>query len=412
VFSRAIPLIDESDAVSEWIGAASDITARHQDREALLRQQRELEAADQQKNEFLAMLAHELRNPLAPIRNSGEVLARTLARDPIALGAVHTIERQVTHLTRLVDDLLDVSRITQGRIELRRQHANVADLVSRALETVGPLAQRKQQRVIANPASAPMTVNVDPERIVQCLANVLTNANKFTEFGGEIRVETGMDGGFARITVSDDGVGIAPDLLPRVFDLFVQGTRTLDRSQGGLGIGLSIVRRLVEMHGGDVAVESAGEGMGTRVTIRLPLAETAGATVDSTAVPKAKPRRILVVDDNEDAANSLAMVLAIDGHETATAFNGLQALERTRAFKPDVVLLDIGLPGIDGYEVAHRIQASGAGRTMRLVALTGYGQEEDREKARLAGFADHLVKPVEYATLQRAIAEMGAAPFS
>ena len=383
------------------VGALLELTRAR--RESEERQRCELELASRQKDEFLAMLAHELRNPLAPIRNAGEILSRNLPADVSMRTAVHTIERQVTHLTRLVDDLLDVSRITQGRIELRREPTSVADIVARSLETVDPLIRRKRHQVSIGASHWNLYVNVDPERLVQCLANVLTNAAKYTEPGGEIHVDTRDEAGMVTITVTDNGVGIAPELLPRVFELFVQGERTLDRSQGGLGIGLSIVRRLVEMHDGNVRISSEGERRGTRFELRLPLYDGA---VD--AQPAATPqdglsRRVLVVDDNEDAANTLAMILKMEGHEVDTAYSGAQALERVDEFQPAVVLLDIGLPGLDGYGVAERIRAKHGKLGIQLIAITGYGQETDRVRAREAGFVHHLVKPVDFADLRRVL---------
>jgi signal transduction histidine kinase/ActR/RegA family two-component response regulator len=381
-----------------------DISTHVAARKALQEQQRELEAADQQKNEFLAMLAHELRNPLAPIRNSGEVLARTVPADPQAAKAVASIERQVTHLTRLVDDLLDVSRITRGRIELRRQPLFLQDILSRAIETVDPLLRQKRHKLLLIGSRRRLLVNGDPERLVQCVANVLTNAAKYTDAEGEISVDLSDERGFAVLTVSDNGAGISAELLPRIFELFVQGDRTLDRAHGGLGIGLSIVKRVLEMHGGDIAATSRGARQGSTFVMRLPLSAEAAPAARYPQPVKSPARRILVVDDNEDAADSLGMVLGLDGHEVIAAYTGDQALERAQAFRPDVVLLDIGLPGVDGYEVARRIRACIDLKAVCLVAVTGYGQDADKVRARNAGFAHHLVKPVEFSALQRILA--------
>jgi signal transduction histidine kinase len=399
--SRAVPLFDEDGDIAEWFGAATDVTERRETQEALKRHRLALEETDRQKNEFLAMLAHELRNPLAPIRNAGELLARKFADDPNARGALATVERQVTHLTRLVDDLLDVSRITQGRIDLRRKHVQVADVVARAVETVDPLIRQKRHRIAIVSSRKPLHVDADPERLVQCVANILTNAAKYTDVAGEIRIESREENGEAVIAVGDDGIGIAPELLPKIFELFVQGDRTLDRSQGGLGVGLAIVKRLVDMHGGSVRALSSGHGRGATFEIRLPLVPSAQPAAAAAREHAGPTRKILVVDDNEDAANTLASLLALDGHEVATAYTGSQALDCARAFAPAVVLLDIGLPGIDGYEVARRIRAEHKDDAIRLIAITGYGQDTDRERARAAGFAAHLIKPVEFSALQR-----------
>jgi signal transduction histidine kinase len=372
-------------------------------RESDERERRELERASRQKDEFLAMLAHELRNPLAPIRNSSELLLRHLEPEASLRGAAHTIERQVTQLTRIVDDLLDISRITQGRIELRRRPVAVSDLVARALETVEPLMRRKGHTVTSVAPDRKSCVNADPERIVQCLDNLLTNAAKYTEPGGAIRIETREIDGEVRIAVSDNGVGISSDLLPKVFDLFVQAERTLDRAQGGLGIGLPLVKKLVEMHDGSVHIDSAGASFGTTCEIRLPLHDGELAAVHPASTASSRLQRILVVDDNEDAANTLAMILEMDGHEIATAHSGMEALDRVEAFRPDVVLLDIGLPGLDGYQIAQRIREDTRFQGIRLVALTGYGTSTDRRRAQEAGFSHHLVKPVDFADLKRTL---------
>jgi len=366
---------------------------------------RALEAADRQKNEFLAMLAHELRNPLAPIRNSGELLARSLPKDSEAQAAVAVIRRQVVYLTRLVDDLLDVSRISQGRIELKLQTLDLSTVIAEAVETVGPLLREKNHNLLITSDDQPLHVRGDPARLVQCVANILANAAKYTDAGGQIRVQTRGEAAEAVISIADNGVGISDELRPRLFELFVQGDRTLDRAQGGLGIGLAVVRRLVEMHGGSVSVASAGAGAGTTFEIHLPQVEQVAQRGVSPAPGKAAPRRVLVVDDNTDSADSLSMVLKFDGHETRAVYTPQDALAQVAVFRPDLVLLDIGLPDIDGYEVARRIRKLDGGERVRLVALTGYGQSDDRERARAAGFDGHLVKPVDFSMLERILSE-------
>jgi len=361
-----------------------------------------LETADRQKDEFLAMLAHELRNPLAPIRNAGEVLSRLHLREPRAEQAVGVVQRQITTLTRLVDDLLDVSRITRGRVELQMKPVLLSDVVSQAIEMVEPLVKEKRQKLAATMYRA-LRVHGDPARLVQCVSNVLTNAVKYTDDDGAIQLEVREDDGDAVLTVTDNGIGIPLELQPRVFDLFVQGERALDRAQGGLGIGLSVVRRLVEMHGGSISVHSEGAGRGSRFEMRLPLLERAApAEVDAPSV-EVTPRRILVVDDNEDAADSLTMVLQLDGHEVACAYTAEDALVLAPAFRPEVALLDVGLPRMDGYELAQRMRALPGFERVHLVALTGYGRPGDRDRALAAGFDSHLVKPAEYRTLQEII---------
>jgi PAS domain S-box-containing protein len=364
---------------------------------------RQLENADRQKDDFLAMLAHELRNPLAPIRTASELLKRRLHADEHAQAAIDVVRRQARHLMRLVDDLLDISRITRARIELKRQDISLEDVISQALETVEPMLQEKGQHLTTISERARLHVNGDPARLVQCVANLLTNAIKYTDPGGRISVDWRAEDDQAVIVVSDNGPGIAPDLLPEIFDLFVQSKRTLDRSQGGLGIGLSVVKRLVEMHGGTVEAFSQGPGCGARFTIRLPSVGMAQPrAVHAPSVP-ALPRRVLIVDDNRDAAESLALLLALDGHDTRAVFTPEDALRCVSEQAFDVMLLDIGLPGMDGYEVARRTRGMQGLERMRLVALTGYGQAEDRQRALDAGFDAHLVKPVEPERLQQVL---------
>ena len=375
-----------------------DLSARWRAEEAL-------REAGRQKDEFLAMLAHELRNPLAPIRDASEVLARVPAGDPRALAVVDIIRRQVAHLTRLVDDLLDVSRITQQRIELKTETVNVGEVIGHAVETVESLIRERRHDLQILSSYRTLVVSGDFARLVQCLVNLLTNAAKYTDDGGRILITSREESGSVVIEVADNGVGIPASLLPRVFELFVQSDRTLDRAQGGLGIGLSVVRRLIEMHGGEVSARSAGPGEGSTFTVRLPLIASSPATGAQSPKHAVAPRRILIVDDNADAANSLVMVLTCDGHECEAVYDAGEALERISAFNPNAVLLDIGLPGMDGYEVARRIRQLPQARGVKLIALTGYGQAEDRARALQAGFDDHLVKPIELSELNRCLAD-------
>jgi CheY-like chemotaxis protein len=306
----------------------------------------------------------------------------------------------------MVDDLLDISRITQGRIELRMKSVAFAEMISRGIEIVGPVIQQKRHRVTFVSSRRPLLVNGDPERLVQCISNVLTNAAKYTDPRGEIHVEESERDGEAVVTITDNGAGIPADLLPRIFDLFVQGDRTLDRAQGGLGIGLSIVKRVLEMHGGKIVASSDGGGRGSKFEIRLPLMEVSAALPGKAATAKSPARRIVVVDDNADSADSLTMVLGFDGHEVLAVYTGLQAIEQAERFKPDVMLIDIGLPDVDGYEVARRIRAVPALQSICLVAVTGYGQDADKNRAHEAGFSEHLVKPIEFPTLERVLTTM------
>jgi len=374
-----------------------DLSERRRAEEALVE-------ADRQKDEFLAMLAHELRNPLAPIRSSSEVLARILPNEPRARAVIEVLQRQVNHLSHLVDDLLDVSRITQGRIELNMATVDVADVIAQAVETVESAIRERGHDLRILSSYRSLYVHGDVARLVQCLVNLLNNAIKYTDRGGRILLESRQEEGNAVIEVSDNGFGVAPNLLPRIFDLFVQSDRTLDRSQGGLGIGLSVVKRLIERHGGTVSVRSDGPGQGAVFTLRLPLVAPPRLEEESSAPLSVPQRRILVVDDNVDAANTLVMMLRLDGHEVEAVYAGQHALDRVGTFQPQIVLLDIGLPGMDGYEVARRMRKLPGADRIRLVALTGYGQAEDRARALAAGFDDHLVKPVESGALQRSLA--------
>jgi len=379
------------------LGATLDVTERKRIEEAL----RDM---DRRKDEFLAMLAHELRNPLAPIQTGSELLERNFHANDSIHGIAAMVKRQVAQLARLVDDLLDVSRITQGRIELKREPVELGEVVERSLETVMPLLQDKHQHLERVPSLTPLFVRGDLTRLVQSLANLLGNAVKYTDRGGHIRVEVRRERGHGLIEVRDDGIGIAPDLLPRVFELFVQGERGLDRAQGGLGIGLSVVRRLVEMHGGTVSAVSPGERQGSSFLIRLPLiAEPALRTGRSApAFPANEPRRVLVIDDNADAADTLCMLLKVAGHSAEAVYAGREALERLGDFAAEAALVDIGLPDKSGYDLARQIRAR-SGR-IQLIALTGYGQPEDFVRSREAGFDAHMVKPVEINAVEAVLA--------
>jgi signal transduction histidine kinase/DNA-binding response OmpR family regulator len=361
---------------------------------------RDVQEADRRKNEFLAMLAHELRNPLAPIRNAVQIL-RLRGPEKSELGDVRDmIERQVQHLVRLVDDLLDVSRITRGKIRLQTEPVEVAVVVARAVETSHPLLDaRRHQLTVSVPAES-LRVEADPVRLAQVLANLLNNAAKYTEEGGRIWLAVEREGKEVLLRVRDTGIGIPPHMLASVFDLFTQVDRSLDRSQGGLGIGLTLVHRLVEMHAGSVQAFSAGANLGSEFVVRLPLLpdecfERASGNGVTEALVQGARHRILVVDDNADAAESLALLLQIAGHEVQSCHDGPAALAAAQAFQPDIILLDIGLPGMDGHEVARRLRAQKEFEKVLLVALTGYGQDEDQRRSREAGFDHHLVKPVE-----------------
>jgi signal transduction histidine kinase len=374
--------------------------------EALRQAEDRLLAADRRKDEFLAMLAHELRGPLAPIRNASELLARTPDRKTQSVSEI--LKRQTRHLSRLVDDLLDVSRITRGLVELQLRPTNLADVIGVAIESVEPMIREKRHTIRVDLGTAALHTNGDSARLVQCIANVLTNSAKYTDPGGTIDVQLREDAGQAVISVRDNGVGVSSNLLPHIFDLFVQADRSLDRAQGGLGIGLSVVKQLVEMHGGTVTAQSDGDGKGTCMEIRLPVEAATASVGDSVDPVRAAARRVLIVDDNVDAADSLALLLKMDGHVAESVYDPSDALERVGEFDPEVILLDIGLPVMDGYEVARRLRE--IGNKARLVALTGYGQAKDVERAREAGFDSHLVKPVELPALVKELSAESAAP--
>jgi len=374
---------------------------------------RAIREADHHKGEFLAMLAHELRNPLAPILNALYIL-RLDGVDPESAGQARAVaEQQVRHLARLVDDLLDVSRISSGKIQLRTDVIDLRDAVGRSVETARPHIEGSRHELSVSVPEGPLWLHADSARLEQVLANLLNNAAKYTEPGGAIELVAAREGDDAVVRVRDSGIGIAPELLPRVFDLFTQADRSLDRSQGGLGIGLTLVRRLVELHGGSVSASSRGLGRGSEFVVRVPIGaapgateEAGGAAPDAATFPAtdARPKRVLVVDDNIQGAMILARVLKSCGHETEVAHDGPTALEIASARPLDVVLLDIGLPGMDGYEVARRLRKVDGMDRVLLVALTGYGQEEDRERSRQAGLDLHLVKPIDPHTLTLVLA--------
>ena len=364
-----------------------------------------LKAADRHKDEFLAMLAHELRNPLAPILNAVQLIRKKPVTDPQLLWSRDLIERQLRHLTRLVDDLLDVSRITRGKINLSRETVEVAELVARAVETVQPLIVERGHRLTLDVAPESIRVFGDPLRLTQALGNVLSNAAKYTDSGGHISLTARLVDGEVEIRVRDSGIGIPADLQPMIFDMFTQLNHQTGRTQGGLGIGLALVRKLLEMHGGAVSAFSEGNGQGSEFLITLPVipdevnaangrAALASESEPGGALPQVR-RRILVADDNSDALESLATLLELSGHEVFSAANGALALESAERHLPEVALLDIGMPKLDGYEVARRIRAQPWGRRITLVALTGWGQESDRRRSGEAGFDSHLVKPLD-----------------
>jgi PAS domain S-box-containing protein len=381
-------------------GVAIDITDRKGAEEAL-------RVADKRKDAFLATLAHELRNPLAPIRNSLEIMKRVGGDARLLHEAQGVIDRQMTHFERLVDDLVDVARISHDQLELRRERVDLSSVVQQAVETCRPLAEASRLDLTVTLAAQPIRLDADPVRLAQVFSNLLNNACKYTAAGGRISIDARREGADAVVSIRDTGVGIPADMLSGVFDMFTQLGQLPERAQSGLGIGLTLVRRLVEMHGGSVEAHSEGRGSGSEFVVRVPL--TTGRT-ESPPVPapavEAPPfrRRVLIVDDNVDAAESLSTLLQIDGHETRIAHDGAAAVGAAESFRPDVVLLDIGLPKLSGHDVARQIRAQTWGKEMVLVALTGWGQDEDRHRSWQTGFDHHMVKPVDMATLMRVLA--------
>jgi PAS domain S-box-containing protein len=405
--SRATPVFNADGTVREWVGSDTDVHEQIQLAESL-------QESARRKDEFLATLAHELRNPLAPLRNGLQVIKLVPHDTPKIERAAAMMDRQLVQMVRLIDDLLDVSRISLGKITLRRERVRIADVVHQAMETCTPLIAAAGQTLALRIPDDSLVVLADPTRLAQVFANLLSNAVKFTPRGGHIEFAVEGRDGVATVTVTDNGIGIAPELLPRIFEMFTQLDSSLERSHGGLGIGLSLAQSLVEMHGGRIEAHSAGLHRGSRFVVHLPLiAQFEGVQGDERRVDPAaamSARRILVVDDNRDAAMSLAALLRLLGHEVATAFSGLEALRLAELQAPELILLDLGMPHMNGYDTAARIREQPWGRKVLLVALTGWGQESDRQRSHEAGFDHHLVKPVEVEVLERLLNELLPAP--
>ena len=416
--TQAVPVIlvsarAESDATVEGLEAGADdhLVKPFAARELLarvethlrLRRLREAEAANRAKDEFLAVLGHELRNPLSPIVTALELMR--LRGGDAFLRERAIIERQVRHLVSLVSDLLDVSRVSQRKLVLNKRPMETSDVVFRAIEMASPLVEQRGHRLTVRVPETGLLVEADETRLAQVICNILNNAAKYTPQGGRIAVAAARESSEVVLRVSDSGIGIRPEILSRIFDLFVQEERGLDRSRGGLGIGLSIAKGLVELHGGSIAARSDGEGRGSEFVIRLPLAGALASPVEPADAARAEAarrgKRILVVDDNRDGAELLDEVFRALGHTTRLAYDGATALQLAREFGPQIAFLDIGLPEMDGYELARRLRGLPSLSEVRLVAVTGFGQEADRDRARAAGFDEHLVKPVEIDELRR-----------
>jgi PAS domain S-box-containing protein len=391
------PLWNEAGQLRGFVKVMRDITDRKL-------HELDLSEANRRKDDFLAMLAHELRNPLAPILNAVHILRQDQAAGPTQRQAASMIERQSRQLTRLVDDLLDVSRITRGKIHLRKERVQLSTIINHAVETVRPLINSRKHELTVSLPPENLWLEADPARLEQVFANLLTNAAKYTEPGGHIGLTVEPEGTEVVVRVKDSGIGIVEEMLPRIFDLFIQANRSLDRAQGGLGIGLTLVRSLVQMHEGTVTATSEGIGKGSEFVVRLPVvSEVSGLKEEAIAAveqKKGRPLRVLVVDDNVDTAESLALLLRLYEHEVIVAHTGPAAVQAALVHRPHVVLLDIGLPGLDGYEVARRLREHEAFKATPLIAMTGYGQDADKERSKQAGFDYHLVKPIEPEKLQ------------
>ena len=407
------PVRDETGRIIGASKIARDITDRKQAEERIYGLVTQLKEADRHKDEFLAMLAHELRNPLAPLLNMLEIMKRGDGNGDLIEHVRSTLDRQLGQMVRLVDDLLDVSRITRSKLELRKERVELASVIHQAVEASRPLAESAQHEMIVSLPPEPIYLHADAGRLAQVFSNLLNNACKYTPSGGRIWLTAERQGSDVVVSVKDTGLGIPPDKLASIFEMFTQIDRSLERSQGGLGIGLTLVKQLVEMHGGSVEAHSAGQGRGSEFVVRLPIfieqpeGRSSGLPAEQLT---ATNHRILVVDDNRDAAASLALLLKISGNETQTAYDGLEAIDVAASFRPDVVLLDIGLPKLSGYEVCRRIRQQAWGKDMVLVALTGWAQEDDRRQSKAAGFDHHMVKPVDFTILMNLLAEVKATP--
>jgi PAS domain S-box-containing protein len=398
------PLHDADGHVRGFAKVTQDLSDR--------RHMQSLQDAATQVNEFIATLAHELRNPLAPIRTAVEVMAKVPGSDPAQQAMRETIDRQSAQLARIVDDMLDIARVTRGAMSLELASVDLAEAVRRAIETSAPAIEAGRHRLDVELPPEPLVVHGDMHRLTQILVNLLNNAARYTPQAGRIAVRARQEDGWSVIEVSDNGRGIEPGMLERIFHMFVQGRAALEKIGAGLGVGLALARRIAEAHGGALQAQSEGENQGAQFTLRLPLLKTPAPPIGTATEATARPmlaKRILVVDDNVDAATTLQLLLKSLGHEACAVYDGQQALSMALSFRPDVVLLDIGMPGLDGYEVARRLRALKRGKPLRIVAITGWGQEADRMKSREAGFDVHLVKPVDPTVLTSAIANNNGA---
>jgi signal transduction histidine kinase len=399
---KVLTLTDGANQPAGFATVSQDVTERKRLEDDLRRLAADLSETDRRKNEFLATLAHELRNPLAPMSNMLEVVKRADGDGKILTRAHETIERQLGQMVRLVDDLLDLNRITHDRLELRRSEVELSSVIEQAVEVSRPLIDAAGHHLIVDLPAEPIYLNADRARLSQVFGNLLNNSSKYTTPEGIISLSAERMDGEVVVTVKDNGAGIPPNKLDRIFDMFMQVDGASERSQGGLGIGLTLVKRFTQMHGGSISAKSDGEGRGSEFVVRLPIlnkgtvASGAGTTAASSSPTQ---RRILIVDDNRDAAESLELLLKLTGNTTYIAEDGLEAIAAIEKHRPDLVLLDIGLPKLNGYEVCRRVREQPWGKDIVVVALTGWGQEDDRRRSAEAGFDGHLVKPVDYEKL-------------
>jgi len=408
---KVVLLKDEGGQPLGFATVSQDVTERKRLEDHLRRLATDLSVADQRKNEFLATLAHELRNPLAPMTNMLEVLKRSKVDGEVLKRAHETIERQLDQMVRLVDDLLDLNRITHDRLELRQSEIELSSVIQQAVEVARPLLDSAGHKLVVELPQEPIYLFADRARLAQVFGNLLNNSAKYTQQQGAISLTAGRANGDVVVTIKDNGAGIPADKLDSIFDMFMQVDSTSDQSQGGLGIGLTLVKRLVEMHGGSIEPRSAGEGLGSEFVVRLPVLSQHTPTPVSDESGAREPstgRRILIVDDNRDSADSLSMLLEITGNQTYLANDGLEALQAAEQHRPDVMLLDIGLPKLDGHEVCRRIREQPWGKDIIMIALTGWGQEDDRRKSHEAGFNGHLVKPMDYDELLELLGKLGS----
>lgn len=400
-FSRAVPLFDDHGAIVEWFGTAKDVTERK-------RTEQELRESDRRKDELIAVLAHELRNPLAPLINAVQLVRRATNDIATQHQALAMIERQTLSIARLVDDLMEMARVTSGQLRLQQERVALAEVVARSVETISASIDQRSHNLSVTLPSHAIEVYADAARLQQILVNLLNNAAKYTDDGGRIELMVSREGDCALIRVRDTGIGIEPELMPRLFQPFTQSPYSIGRSRGGLGIGLSLVRRLVELHGGTVDARSE-VGVGSEFTVKLPVCDSTNAA-DEGALAQPSPQsafhslRVLVVDDDVDGARSLAMLLEGSGHSVAMAHDGWAALRIAPEFQPHIALVDIGLPELDGYELARRLRADRRLGNMELVAITGYGHAEDSLRSYAAGYDQHLVKPVRFDALEEILA--------